>query len=49
MFEKSLTSKSSKNKISRGFRVSEYVLWQKMKTRNAGNKQSFLNRKSTQC
>ena len=29
MFGKNLTSKSSKNKIFRGFRVFEYVLWQK--------------------
>ena len=40
MFRKNLTSKSSKNKLFRGFSVFEYVLWQK---RNAGNQQkAFL-------
>ena len=29
MFGKNLTSKSSKNKIFRGFRIFEYALWQK--------------------
>ena len=29
MFGKNLTSKSSKNKIFRGFLVFEYALWQK--------------------
>ena len=33
MFGKNLTSKSSKNKIFRGFRVFVYGLWQKAKTR----------------
>ena len=50
MFRKNLTSKSSKNKISRGFRVSEYALLQKMKTRKCRKStESFLNQKSTKC
>ena len=50
MFGKNVTSKSSKNKIFRGFRVFEYALWQKAKTRTCRKSpESFLNQKSTQC
>ena len=49
MFGKNLTSKSSKNKIFREFRVFEYVLWQKTKTEKCRKStESFLNQKSTQ-
>ena len=48
MFGKNLTSKSSKNKIFHGFRVFEYVLWQKTKTRKCRKStESFLNKKAT--
>ena len=50
MFGKNLTSKSNKNKIFRRFRIFEYVLWQKTKTRKCRKStESFLNQKSTQC
>ena len=39
MFGKNLTSKSSKSKVFCGFRVLEYVLWNKRKPGNAGNQQ----------
>ena len=39
MLGKNLRTKSSKNKIFRGFHVFEYALWQKTKTENAGNQQ----------
>ena len=42
MFGKTLMSKSS------GYRVFEYVLWQKTKTRCQKSTESFLNQKSTQ-
>ena len=49
MLGKNLTSKSSNNKIFRGFRVFEYVLWQKVKTRKCRKlTESFLNQKNTQ-
>ena len=44
MFRKNLTSKSSNNKIIRGFRIFEYALWQKTKTRKCRKStESFLN------
>ena len=47
MFGKNLTSKSSKNKIFRGFRLFEYALWQKTKTRKRRKStESFLNQKA---
>ena len=39
MFGKNLTSKSSKNKIFRGFRVSNMFYGKKQKPGNAGNQQ----------
>ena len=49
MSEENITSKSSKNKIFRGFRVFEYVLWQKTKTQECRKStESFLNQKSIQ-
>ena len=41
MFGKNLASKSSKNKIFRGFRVFEYALWNK----NENPEMSEINRK----
>ena len=50
MIAKNLRSKSSKNKIFRGFRVFEYALWQKANTRKCRKStESFLNQKNTQC
>ena len=47
MFGKNLTSKSSNNKIFCGFRVFEYALWQKTKTRKCRKStESFLNQKA---
>ena len=47
MFDKNLTSKSSKYKIFRGFRVFEYALWQKTKTLKCRKStESFLNQKT---
>ena len=47
MFDKNLTSKSSKYKIFRGFRVFEYALWQKTKTLECRKStESFLNQKT---
>ena len=44
--KKHVTSKSSKNKIFRGFRLFEYDLWQKTKTRKCWRStESFLNQK----
>ena len=49
MFGKNPTSKSSKNKIFRGFGVFKYVVWQKTKTRNCRKStENFLNQKGTQ-
>ena len=49
MFGKNLTSKSSKNKIFRGFRVFQCALWQKTKTwKCRKSTESFLIPKSTQ-
>ena len=49
MSGKNLTSKSSKNNIFRGFRVFQYALWQKAKTRKRRKStESFLIPKSTQ-
>ena len=46
MFEKNLTSKSSKNKIFCGFLVFKNVLWQKTKTQKCQEStESFLNQK----
>ena len=47
MFGKNLTSKSTKNEIFRRFRVFEYALWQKAKTRKCRKStESFLNKKT---
>ena len=44
------TLKNELVKIFRGFRVFEYALWQKTKTRKCRKStESFLNQKSTQC
>ena len=44
------TSKNELLKIFRGFRVFEYALWQKTKTRKRRKStESFLSQKSTQC
>ena len=47
MFGKNLTSKTIGTKIFRGFRVFEYFLWQKAKTRKCRNQQEAFYIKKT--
>ena len=50
MFEKSLTSKGSKNKIFHEFCVFKYALWNKTKTqKRQKTAESLLDQKSNQC